>query len=60
MDPELEKQLKEEMEKKAKMSRIAKIKCRFIICKIRYGRKRIDSKKIIYVIWKIIISRRKN
>ncbi len=57
MDPELEKLQKEEMEKKAKMSRIARIKCIYISKEKRYGRKGIDSEKIIYFFWKVNFSR---
>jgi hypothetical protein len=52
MDPDQEKLLKEEEERKKKMSKIARIKCIFLLKK-RYGRKRNDTKKIIYIFWKI-------
>ena len=57
MGPEQEKLLKEEMEKKAKMSKIARIKCINQLNENRHGRKRIDTKEILYFIWKISFSR---
>ena len=55
MDPDLEKLLKEEEERKKKMSKIARIKC-ISNSKGRYGGERINPEKILYIFWKISFS----
>ncbi len=56
MDPEQEKLLKEEMEKKAKMSKIARIKCKNILINKDMEEKELIQRKSYTSFGKLVLA----